>query len=326
MFDVVALGELLIDFTATGLSENGQPLFERNPGGAPANVLAVLSKYGASCAFIGKVGRDMFGDFLKEELVRLGVDCGNLVFDPLHNTTLAFVAIDGRGERSFSFYRNFGADTRLVPEEIDPEPLKSCRIFHFGTLSMTHANAASATIKALEIAKKAGALISFDPNYRPLLWPGEQTAIAIMKKVLKYVDIAKFSLEEARMVTGEASPEACVRALLKEGPCFAAVTLGPEGSVYAAGDTYGFCPAYPAEVSDTTGAGDIFWGALLHEFLRNGASPTNLSGTTLQNMVRLATVAAAMSTEKKGAIPSIPDYDRVAAACSQAKWNDAPAD
>ncbi len=315
MFDVVALGELLIDFTPAKLGGSGHSCFEQNPGGAPANVLAVVSKYGGRCAFIGKVGSDMFGEFLRDTLKRLSIDCRNLVADPEHNTTLAFVSIDENGDRSFSFCRNIGADTCLLAEEVDIELIRQCRVFHFGTLSMTHEPAHSATMKALETAKGFGRVISFDPNYRPLLWKDEASAIRAMNKGLSYADIAKLSLEEAQMITGEKKPEDCLKSILSYGLSLAAVTLGPEGCVYAANKHTGAFPQFPADTIDTTGAGDTFWGTVIYELLRRGcgekAAVAELAEEELSEIMLTANIAAAMSTEKKGAIPSIPDYKEV---------------
>ncbi len=311
MIDVIALGELLIDFTQVRSGDDSVRRFEQNPGGAPANVLAVLSKFGIECAFIGKVGNDVFGEFLRKQLLDLSIDCRNLVSDPDHNTTLAFVTLDEKGDRSFSFYRNHGADTCISEEEIDLELIKGCKIFHFGTLSMTHEPSLSATIKAVEYAKACGKIISFDPNYRALLWKDEDSAIKAMKAGLKYADIAKLSLEEAQMVTGKTWPEDCLKELLKFELSFVAITMGPQGCVYATDKYMGTFPEYPADVVDTTGAGDNFWGTLIFGLLNNGADFNKISEKKLSEIVLMANIAAAMSTEKKGAIPSIPDLPRV---------------
>ena len=314
MIDVVALGELLIDFTQIRSDDDSVKRYEQNPGGAPANVLAVLSKFGAKCAFIGKVGEDVFGEFLRKQLLDLSIDCRNLVLDPDHNTTLAFVTLDDKGDRSFSFYRNHGADTCLSKEEIDIELIEQCKIFHFGTLSMTHEPSLSATLKAVEYAKACGKIISFDPNYRALLWSNEDNAIKAMKTGLKYANIAKLSLEEAQMVTGKVTPEDCLRELLNFDLSLAAITMGPEGCMYATNKYMASFPEYPADVKDTTGAGDTFWGTVLYGLLNNGADLNSITQKKLEQIVLMANIAAGMSTEKKGAIPSIPDLSRVRAA------------
>ncbi len=317
MIDVVALGELLIDFTQIRSIDDSVKRFEQNPGGAPANVLAVLSKFGIKCAFIGKVGNDVFGEFLRRQLLDLSIDCRNLVSDSKHNTTLAFVTLDDKGDRSFSFYRNHGADTCLSEEELDLELIKECKIFHFGTLSMTHEPSLSATMKALEFAKSCGKIISFDPNYRELLWDNKDNAISAMKSGLTYANIAKFSLEEAQMVTGKTSPEDCLKELLKYDLSFVAITMGPQGCVYATEKYTGSFPEYPANVVDTTGAGDTFWGTLIFGLLNNSTNVYEISEERLSEIVLMANIAAAMSTEKKGAIPSIPEFDRVRTALEE---------
>jgi len=319
MIDVVALGELLIDFTQIRSNDALVRRFEQNPGGAPANVLAVLSKFGIKCAFMGKVGNDVFGEFLRKQLSDLSIDCRNLVSDPEHNTTLAFVTLDEKGDRSFSFYRNHGADTCLSEKEIDLELIKLCRIFHFGTLSMTHEPSLSATIKAVEYAKACGKIISFDPNYRAPLWGDADSAIKAMKSGLRYADIAKLSLEEAQMVTGKTRPEDCLKELLKYELRFAAITMGPQGCAYATEKHMGAFPEYPAAVVDTTGAGDNFWGTIIFGLLNNGANFDGISEERLSEIVLTANIAAAMSTEKKGAIPSIPDFAKVRAAFGEIK-------
>ncbi len=311
MIDVVALGELLIDFTQIPSDNVDTRCFQQNPGGAPANVLAVLAKYGVKCAFIGKVGKDMFGEFLRDQLQAMSIDCRSLIMDSEHNTTLAFVALDDKGDRSFNFYRNHGADTCLLPEEINLEIINQCKIFHFGTLSMTHEPSLSATVKALEYAKTCGKLISFDPNYRALLWKDEDSAIKAMKYGLSYSDMAKLSIEEAQMVTGETEPENFLKELFKYGLSFVAITMGPRGCIYATKEFMGSYPEFPAHVVDTTGAGDTFWGTFLAKFLENGETFEEVSVEKISNMVLMANIAAGMSTEKKGSIPSIPDLDKV---------------
>ncbi len=319
MIDVVALGELLIDFTQSRSNDDSIRRFEQNPGGAPANVLAVLSKFGVKCAFIGKVGNDVFGEFLRNQLLDLSIDCRNLVSDSYYNTTLAFVTLDDKGDRSFSFYRNHGADTRLSAEEIDLELIRECKVFHFGTLSMTHEPSLSATIKAVEFAKSSGKIISFDPNYRALLWENEDSAISAMKLGLMYADIAKLSLEEAQMVTGKTLPEDCLKEILKYKLGFVAITMGPKGCVYATDKYMGSFPEYPVNVVDTTGAGDTFWGTLILGFINNNANFQEISEEKLSEIVLTANIAAAMSTEKKGAIPSIPEFAKVRAAFEEIK-------
>lgn len=311
MFEVAALGELLIDFTQMGTTESGIRLYAQNPGGAPANVLAVLSKYGNKCAFIGKVGEDQFGYFLRDTLVGLGIDCRGLVFDPIYNTTLAFVSIGKDGDRSFTFYRRHGADCFLSEREIAASVIENSRIFHFGTLSMTQEPALSATVAALQLAKKHRVIISFDPNYRAQLWAHEDDAIAAMRMGISYADIVKFSLEEAQMLTGHKGIDDCLDSLLQMGVIFAAVSLGEYGCAYATKAHTGRCVVPAREVADTTGAGDILWGTFLHGLIHAGGYVESLPHQVLDDLMLTACTAASLSTEKSGAIPSIPDWNSV---------------
>ena len=221
MYDVTALGELLIDFTDAGMSPSGQKLFERNPGGAPANVLVALQRLGHSTAFVGKVGCDMHGVFLRQTLEENDVDCSGLVSDPDHFTTLAFVALDPTGERTFSFARKPGADTQLRPEELNRDVLQNTRVLHVGSLSLTDEPARSATLEALHIARDAGATLSYDPNYRASLWPAAEVAAQQMRSVVGMMDLVKISAEETGLLTDESDPPAAhhdVRALRRELP------------------------------------------------------------------------------------------------------------
>ena len=205
MYDIVALGESLIDFTPAGINEMGMPLFSQNPGGAPANVLAMASKLGRSTAFVGKVGRDAFGRFLQEHMEKAGIDCSALRRDDRVPTTLAFVQLDEYGDRSFSFYRDPGADVMLRPEEVDDTLLEGCRIFHFGSVSLTKEPCRGTTLWAARRARAAGALISYDPNYRPFLWPSVEAARRALCAALELTDILKVSEEEMCLLTGEST-------------------------------------------------------------------------------------------------------------------------
>ena len=219
-YDVVALGELLIDFTSSGRSDSGMRIFEQNPGGAPANVLCSLAKMGAKTAFIGKVGDDMHGAFLRETLNEMKVDTQGLMVDPASFTTLAFVELADNGERKFSFARKPGADTQLSQEELPIKLLVDTRIFHFGSLSLTDEPVRSATLQAIVCAKSSGAIISYDPNYRPLLWESRDLAINQMRRVIPFVDVIKISDEETELLTGVKSPEEASQKLLDSGiPC-----------------------------------------------------------------------------------------------------------
>ncbi|WHH58077.1 carbohydrate kinase [Petroclostridium sp. X23] len=307
MYDVVAIGELLIDFTPAGETEEGTVLFERNPGGAPGNVLAILSKLGRKAALIGKVGDDQFGRFLSGVLEDIGVDTKGLVFTKEANTTLAFVHLNGKGDRSFSFYRKPGADLLLDQNEVNIEMLKSTKIFHFGTVSMTDNPSRSATLMAVKIAKENGAIISFDPNLRIPLWNDLGEAKAMIEKGLEYAEILKVSNEELEFITGKGDLEEGSEIILnKYGIPVILVTLGPSGCFYRIGDKTGILPAYDVITIDTTGAGDAFLGSFLYQVIEKGMTLSNLSKANIEEMIDFANAAGSVTTVKKGAIPAMP--------------------
>ncbi len=313
-YDVAALGELLIDFTQNGRSEQGNLLFEANPGGAPANVLAMLRKLGRRCAFLGKVGRDGFGDLLAEVVDRAGVDLRGLRRDDEVHTTLAVVQTLPGGDRDFSFYRKPGADINLRPEELDQELLESCRIFHFGSLSLTDEPCRSATREALALAKTSGALISFDPNLRPPLWPSLEEARAWIAWGLARCDILKIADNELLFMTGEEDFDRGAAQLRQRFPNIRLlnVTAGAEGSRSYWGDLAVFEPACSrGGVIETTGAGDTFCACVLHFVLEHGLE--ELRESDLREMLRFANTAAYLVTTKKGAIRSMPEKEQVEA-------------
>ena len=313
-FDVVALGELLIDFTQNGLSEQGNLLFEANPGGAPANVLAMLRKLGKRCAFMGKVGRDSFGDTLARTVEEAGIDVRALLRDAEIPTTLAVVHTFPNGDRDFSFYRKPGADIMLRPEELDEALLRSCRIFHFGTLSLTDEPCRSATVRAYEIAKEAGAIISFDPNLRPPLWPDEDSARAAIEWGLQRCDVLKIADNELEFMTGQTDFAAGAAMLKERFPQIRLlnVTAGGDGSHSFYGDQHVFVPACKlGGVIETTGAGDTFCASVLNFVLENGLE--GLSDAQLEEMLRFANYAAYIVTTKKGAIRAMPEREQVLA-------------
>lgn len=311
MFDLVALGELLIDFTESGISENNQRLFEQNPGGAVANVACAASRLGVKTSFIGKVGNDMHGAFLASTLQNIGVNIDNLIISDEVFTTLAFVALSQKGERAFAFARKPGADTCLKAEEVSHELLSSCRILHVGSLSMTDEPARGATLHAVKTAKGKGAVISYDPNYRAMLWRSESEAILHMRSILPYADYIKMSDEETALLTGFHDPKQALEYLLANGARIAVVTLGDRGAMLGFNGRYVEVPAFKmAKVTDTTGAGDAFWGAFLSRMLK-GASLNDLNFDTLTEYVRFANAAAALCITKRGAIPAMPTEEEV---------------
>lgn len=309
-YGVTALGELLIDFTTYGTSENGMKLFEQNPGGAPANVLVALQNLGINTAFIGKVGDDMHGHFLKNTLNKFKINTDNLILDKDFFTTLAFVNLKD-GEREFSFARNPGADTQLKKEEIDVEILKNSKIFHFGSLSLTDEPSKTATLFSISEAKKNGLIISYDPNYRALLWDSKEIAIKEMRSVIKYVDIIKISDEETELLTGEKSPSKAGDILLKQGVSCVVITLGADGALLKTKNFEIQSKGKKREVIDTTGAGDSFWGAILYKFITTNKTFSDLTENDGYEFLKFANCVAGLCIEKRGAIPAIPKLDEV---------------
>ena len=311
-FDVVALGELLIDFTSSGLSSQGNPLFEANPGGAPCNVLAMLQKLGYQAAFIGKVGRDGFGLQLQQVVEQAGIDTQGLSWDENVHTTLAVVHTLPGGDRDFSFYRNPGADMMLTSQDLPVEVLKNCRIFHFGTLSMTHPQVRQATLEAIAIARDSGALISFDPNLRPPLWESLDEARAQIDQGLKLCDILKIADNELEFMTGQKDFDQGAVILQERYPNIQIlnVTAGAEGSYSCSCGHRVFVPSFRlGGTIETTGAGDTFCASVLGFVLEHGTK--DLTQAQLTQMLRFANAAAYLVTTKKGAIRSMPQRQEV---------------
>ncbi len=310
MYDVVALGELLVDFALTGTDGEGYPTLKANPGGAPGNFLAALSRYGASTAFVGKVGQDAFGRLLLATLERAGIETRGVVSDRSVFTTLAFVTLDESGDRSFSFARKPGADTRLRPEELDRSLIDQCRLFHFGTLSLTDEPARSATRAAVAYAKAQGKWVSCDPNLRLPLWDSPERAREAMLWAVSQADIVKISGEEMDFLWGCTPQEGADRLLADCGVSLAMVTLGPEGCYVKnrKGACYGRCPQ--VQVRDTTGAGDIFGGAAVSRWLATGKAPGELDEGELADLAAFACAAASLSTRLPGGHPQHPGPGR----------------
>ena len=311
MFDVTALGEILIDFTPCGKSEAGQRLFEQNPGGAPANVLACLNKCGKKTAFIGKVGNDIHGQFLVDVLKNSGICTDGVVVDDSVFTTLAFVALSDSGERSFSFARKPGADTCLTQGELKEEVIKGSKIFHIGSLSLTAEPARGTTFKALEIAKEAGCIISYDPNYRAPLWESREAAIVGMRSVIPFVDVMKLSDEETALLTDIEDPEGAAKELVDMGVSLVAVTLGARGALICTKEGSVKVDGYQANMVDTTGAGDSFWGGFLTCLLDSGKKPENISLQEAVEFTRYGNAVASLCVEKRGAIPAMPSVEEI---------------
>jgi len=311
MYHITALGELLIDFTESGVSKAGMKLFEQNPGGAVANVLAAMARLGERTAFIGKVGNDMHGAFLKETLENAGIDTKGLVLSDEYFTTLAFVALSASGERTFSFARKPGADTQLTAEEVDESILRSTEIFHVGSLSLTDEPARSATHHAVKLAKKHGAVISYDPNYRASLWPDVETAKARMRELLPYVDVMKLSDEETILLTDLESPAEAAKRLNEMGISCVAVTLGKKGALVSVDGNSKIVPGYSLPAIDTTGAGDAFWGGFLHRMLSLKKRPDELTLDEAADCAAWGNAVATCCVQKRGGIPAMPTLGEV---------------
>ncbi|MGN0322028.1 MAG: carbohydrate kinase [Oliverpabstia sp.] len=310
-WDVIGLGELLIDFTENGESSQGNPLFEANPGGAPCNVLAMLAKLGHKTAFIGKVGNDFFGKQLKEAITEVGIDAAYLSMDDQVHTTLAMVHTYPDGDRDFSFYRNPGADMMLTEDEIPEELIKDSRIFHFGTLSMTHEGVRAATKKAVRIAREAGAWISFDPNLRPPLWNDMEEAREQVLYGLEHCHILKISDNEIQWLTGKTDYTEGVEWINERYHIpLILVSMGKEGSrAYYKEEMVEVKPFLQKNTIETTGAGDTFCGCVLHYICEHGLS--DLTEDNLQEMLTFANAAASLITTRKGALRVMPETEEI---------------
>lgn len=311
-YDVTALGEILVDFTPAGVGEQGSPMFQANPGGAPCNVLAMLARLGRRTAFIGKVGDDLFGHMLRARIRTAGIDDAGLVESGEARTTLAFVSIDEAGDRDFSFYRHPGADMMLRWDDIPVELLRRTRAFHFGTISMTHEGIRQVTREAVACARRAGALISFDPNLRPPLWQSLDTAREQMRYGCSQCDVLKIEIDELRFLTGKTELDEAVTALRGEfsNIGLVLVTAGAEGSFAFCGSLRAWQPTFlRVKTIDTTGAGDSFLGTCLSALLDH--PPATLSEEDLNEMLLTANAAASLVTTRKGALASMPAPDEI---------------
>lgn len=312
-FDVTALGELVIDFTENGLSAQGNHLMEANPGGAPCNVLSMLGRLSRKTAFIGKVGDDFLGRHLKTVVEDAGIDTRNLLLDEKVHTTLAFVHTYPGGDRDFSFYRDPGADMNLRPEEVDEALIADSRIFHFGSLSMTHPGVREATQKALRIAKESGCLISFDPNLRPPLWNTLEEARERIAFGMTQCDILKISDNEIQWFTGEEDYDEGIRILQQTYRIpLILLSMGRDGSrAYYRDSRVEAAPFLQKNTIETTGAGDTFCACVLSFVLEHGLD--DLSEQDLHEMLRFANAAAALITTRKGALRVMPTKEEVQA-------------
>lgn len=306
MDDILAIGEFLIDFTPCGRGPAGQPLFAQNPGGAPANMLAMAARLGASVRLVAKVGEDPFGDALIGAARQCGIRTDHIARTSRAPTTLAFVSLDGRGNRTFTFYRKPGADVLLERSDMPEELLAGCRVLHFSGVSLTDGGCRAVVMEAVERARALGKAVSLDPNYRPFLWESEGEAREHLRRAAALADILKVSDEELRLLTGTGELEEGGRRLLELGPSLVLITCGELGSAAVSRTAFARRGAYPVHVVDTTGAGDAFMGGVLYRLLNEGAGPGGLDRERLEGLLDFGNAAGSLATEKLGAIPAIP--------------------
>ena len=314
LFDVTALGELLIDFTENGTSSQGNPLMEANPGGAPCNVLAMLEKLNKKTAFIGKVGKDMFGTQLKNAVEEVGIDTRNLIIDPVYHTTLAFVHTYPDGDRDFSFYRDPGADMMLTKDEVSEDLIRASRIFHFGTLSSTHEGVREATRYAIDVAKEAGCIISFDPNLRPPLWKSLDDAKVEIEYGMGKCDILKISDNEVEFMCGTTDYDKGAAMIMEKysNITLVLITMGKDGSrAYYRDMIVEATPFLQENTIETTGAGDTFCASALNYVLDHDLE--NLTADNLKELLTFANAAASLITTRKGALRVMPSREEVLA-------------
>jgi len=310
LLDVVATGDLLIDFSQIGKTDMDLPILEANAGGASANFICACAKFGLNTAFIGKVGDDVFGLSLSNLLEKLNVNVSNIVCDKKYFTTLAFVTLDDNGDRSFSFSRKPGADTRLELIEID-KTILDCKLFHFGSLMLTHEPSRGTTLKMIKEARHNGALISFDPNLRESLWDDLDTAKKYMIAGIDEADIVKISDDEVDFLFGCDEKLGAEILVSEHGVKLCFITMGKKGCYYKTNKYAGYVSTPQVNTIDTTGAGDIFGGSAAYRFLSLDKTLEELTDADLQSISKFANTSAALSTEKKGGIPSIPDLFEV---------------
>ena len=309
--DVTALGELLIDFTENGLSSQGNPLLEANPGGAPCNVLSMLQNYGRKTAFIGKVGDDMFGRMLTEAVKSVGIDTRGLKTDPVVHTTLAFVHTFENGDRDFSFYRNPGADMMLTKADVDERLIEESKIFHFGTLSSTDEGVREATRYAIDVAKKAGDVITFDPNLRPPLWRSLDDAKREIEYGLSKCDVLKISDNEVEFMCGTTDYDKGAQMLIDKYQIpLVLITMGRDGSrAYYKGLRVEAAPFLQEKTIETTGAGDTFCATILHFVLKYGLD--GFDEEKLKELLVTGNAAASIVTTRKGALKVMPTVEEI---------------
>lgn len=310
MYKILTIGELLIDFSPFK-DENGNQCFKQNSGGAPANVAVQAAKLGAETFFIGKVGDDNFGHFLKNELEKYKVNTKGLVFDKENQTSLAFITLDNKGDRRFTFYMNNSADSNLSKEDINFKLIDECDIFHFGSLSLISEPSRTAVIEAVKYAKSKGKTITYDPNYREALWPSKKDAVIAMKSVLEYVDIIKVSEDELLMLTNCATFIHGTAALLQAGIRVVIATQGAKGCIVACRSGIETQRTYNVNTIDTTGAGDSFFGGFIYKLAESSKHILDVTLEELLEFTDFANACGSLCSTKKGAIPAMPDLEEI---------------
>lgn len=305
MSDIVSIGEMLIDFTAS-TAENGEIIYKQNAGGAPANVAVMAAKAGVSSAFIGKVGKDMFGKYLRKVLVENKVNTDGLILDPNFSTTLAFVGKGDDGERSFCFYRKNGADTNLNYNEVKLRLIDDCKVFHFGSLMLTNEPSKSAVLNSIEYARQKGKIISYDPNWRENLWSSKNEAVRAMRSVLSSVDIIKVSEDELQIVTDCGNMIPAIAKLLNTGIKIICITQGAKGCIIASRHGIERLNTYKVNTIDTLGSGDSFFGAFLCKIVLSGKKLEDMDMNDLREYAKYANACGSLSSMKAGAIPAMP--------------------
>lgn len=313
-FNIACIGELLIDCTPAGASERGNSLFEANPGGGVANFAVAAAYAGSNVSFIGKVGDDPFGHVLSQALSSRGVDTTGLVLSKEYQTTLAFVSLKPDGDREFSFYRRNGADAMLTTEDINKTVIRKADLLHVSSLTMTNEAAKVATHAAVDFARSAGVIVTYDPNWRPLLWDSPQMCKENMYSMIPKASIVKISNDELEYIMGSPIEAVSARHMLKLGPKLIIVTRGAAGCGYYWMKGSGNIPAQKVEAVDTTGAGDCFFGNFVSKFLDSGLDINNITNDDLpavERCLRYATAAAALCVQCKGAMPAMPKPEQV---------------
>ena len=312
MPDIMAIGEMLVDFTAV-TEENGDIFYKQNPGGAPANVAVMTAKLGVSSGFIGKMGKDMFGTYLKETLENEGVDTKGVKLDKGYSTTLAFVRKNEDGDRDFVFYRNNSADLNLSYSEVNLKLIDSCKLLHFGALLLTSEPSKSAVINTVEYAKQQGKIITYDPNWREHLWSSRAEAVKAMRSVLRYVDIIKVSELELQIITDSGNLLPSIAKLLNEGVKVVCITQGAKGCIIATRKGIERFPTFDVETIDTLGAGDSFFGAFISRIIKSGKTMDELDMDDLREFAVYANACGSLSSTKVGAIPAMPTHEEIMA-------------